>query len=146
MATGEQSCDAHRCFHERSYAARYRVRAATCGAFNMGKLVAGQDRADHSAHAHHVALHVVRVACGAGDGDAQRETCLRPAGDGVELFQSRFDYWRRSNWLVVGSAFRCTVAGRTGNRDADRWRLAISGPISVSLARWLQVSRRLSMA
>src|SRR6266540_3397569 len=103
MATGEQSCDAHRCFHERCHAAWHRVRAATCGASNVGKLVAGQDRADHSAHAHHVALHVVRVACGAGDGHAQRETCLRPAGDGVELFQSRFDYWRRSNWLIGGA-------------------------------------------
>src|SRR6266542_2896803 len=63
------------------------VFAPQLGASNVGKLVAGQDRADHSAHAHHVALHVVRVACGAGDGHAQRETCLRPAGDGVELFQ-----------------------------------------------------------
>jgi hypothetical protein len=73
-------------FYERSHAARHRVRPTAGRPFNMGELVAGQDRADYFAHAHHVAIHVARVARRAGDGHAQCQAHFRPAGHGIELF------------------------------------------------------------
>ena len=58
--------------------------------------------ADDFAHPDHVAVHAAGLARGAGDGNAERETCVRSAGDGIELFQSRLDHWRRGE-SVTGS-------------------------------------------
>src|ERR1700751_5526552 len=46
----------------------------------------------------------------------------------------------------VGSAFRCALARGIGNRNTGRRSLAIGWTIPFSLARWLQISRRFSVA
>ena len=70
------------------------------GAFNLGELVAGQDRADHFAHAHHVAIHVARVAGRVGDGHAQRED-----------MSSARRRWRRVILISVQSLAASQLAG-----------------------------------
>ena len=54
----------------------------------------------------HVAVHADGLACGVGDGDAERETCVRSSSYGVELFQSRLDYRWGCARLLDRSAFR----------------------------------------
>ena len=112
----------------------------------MGRLVAGQNCADDFADPDHVAIHAAGFARGVGDGNAERETRFRSAGHGVELFQSRLDHCRGGNRLLARSAFRCAFAGGPRDRDADRWRVAIDGTISVAVESRLQVSRRFSLA
>ena len=129
--------------HEHDHAARHRVRTPTGGSVDVGELVAGQNGAHDFAHADHVAVHAAGVARSAGDGNAERETCVRAAGDGIELFQSRLDHRRGGDRLLDRSAFRRALTHRFGDRHAHRRRVAVDRAISVAVESRLQISCRI---
>ena len=112
----------------------------------MGKLVAGQNRTHDFAHPYHVAVHATGVARGAGDGDAERKTCVRSASHGVELLQSRLHHRWSGDRLLARSAFRCALTRGSGYRHAHRRRVAIDRTISIAVEGRLQISPRSSLA
>ena len=86
MAARQQSRNPDGCFHERSHVDRNHLRAATHSLDDVVELVARKNGDHDSAHSHHVAVHFARLARRVGDGNAQCETRLRRAGDGLEFF------------------------------------------------------------
>src|SRR6266540_1178615 len=86
-------------------------------------------------------------------GRGHRAARVRPAGDGLGLFQSRLDHWgsyalllARSAARLAASAFRRAWLGGTFHRDINRGSLATGGATAVAAARRVPFLSRLQMA
>ena len=86
VAPRQQSRNPDCGFHERGHVDRNHLRAAAHSFDDVVELVARKNGDHDSAHPHHVAVHLARLARRVGDGNAQCETRLRRAGDGLEFF------------------------------------------------------------
>ena len=93
----------------------------------------GEGGAHGGASAHDVSVHPARLARRAGDGNAEREACLRHAGDGIELLQYRQHPRRRVAWMVDGPGVRNARADRPRARHIDRRISAAGGADSLAL-------------
>ena len=77
-----------------------------------------------------MAVHAAGVAGCAGDGNAKREACLRPPGDGFELFQSRLNHRRRRLgwWLDPHFGERWLIGLAIGTLIGGLLQLAVQLP------------------